>query len=76
MVSKSRINKILDGYDPNNLVIATFCSHSSLQIFHGARRMGFKTLGLAISHNTKYYDAFPLARPNKIITYNDFDDMK
>ncbi|EQD42100.1 protein containing IMP biosynthesis enzyme PurP, partial [mine drainage metagenome] len=27
--------------------IATLCSHSSLQIFHGARKEGFPTLGIA-----------------------------
>ncbi|HEV2449982.1 MAG TPA: DUF1246 domain-containing protein, partial [Thermoplasmata archaeon] len=26
--------------------IATYCSHSSLQIFHGAKQEGFRTLGI------------------------------
>ena len=76
MVPKSRIDEILDGYDLNDLTIATLCSHSSLQIFHGARKMGLKTLGLTITHSTKYYDAFPLAKPDNIIKYQDFDDME
>ena len=76
MVPKSRIDEILDGYDLEDLTIATLCSHSSLQIFHGARKMGFKTLGLTISHSTKYYDAFPLAKPDEIIKYQDFDEME
>ena len=42
MVPKSRIDEILDGYDLNDLTIATLCSHSSLQIFHGARKMGYQ----------------------------------
>ena len=76
MVPKSRIDEILDGYDLNDLTIATLCSHSSLQIFHGARKMGLKTLGLTITHSTKYYDAFPLAKPANIITSQDFPDME
>jgi 5-formaminoimidazole-4-carboxamide-1-(beta)-D-ribofuranosyl 5'-monophosphate synthetase len=75
MVPKNRIDKILDGYDARNITLATLCSHSSLQIFHGARKMGFKTLGLTVKDNTKYYDAFPLAKPDQIIKYADFDEM-
>ena len=76
MVPKGKIDEIIEGYDLKDLTIATLCSHSSLQIFHGARKMGFKTLGLTISHSTKYYDAFPLAKPDKIIKYADFDEME
>ena len=76
MVPKKKIDEILDGYDPSDITITTLCSHSSLQIFHGARKMGFKTLGLTISHDTRYYDAFPLAKPDRIIRYADFDEME
>ena len=76
MVPKSKIDAILSGYDPEDITLATMCSHSSLQIFHGARKLGFKTLGLTITHDTKYYDAFPLAKPDEIIKYKSFDDME
>ncbi len=76
MVPKSKIDAILSGYDPEDITLATMCSHSSLQIFHGARKLGFKTLGLTISHDTRYYDAFPLAKPDEIIKYKSFDDME
>ena len=76
MVPKKKIDEILDGYDPDDITIATLCSHSSLQIFHGARKMGFKTMGITISHDTRYYDAFPLGKPDSIIRYKDFDEME
>ena len=75
MVPKKKIDEILDGYDPSEITIATLCSHSSLQIFHGARKMGFKTLGLVTKNNQRIYDAFPLAKPDKFISYSDYDDM-
>ena len=75
MVPKDRIDKILDGYDKSDITIATLCSHSSLQIFHGARKMGFKTIGLTVKGDTKHYDAFPLAKPDEIIKYGDFDEL-
>jgi 5-formaminoimidazole-4-carboxamide-1-(beta)-D-ribofuranosyl 5'-monophosphate synthetase len=76
MVPKSKIDQILEGYDKSDITIATLCSHSSLQIFHGARKMGFRTLGLTVKDNTRYYDAFPLAKPDNIIKYKDFDEME
>ena len=48
--------------------IATLCSHSSLQIFHGARAEGLPSLGIAVGAPAKFYDAFPLARPDKFLT--------
>lgn len=75
MVPKKKIDAILDGYDPSEITIATLCSHSSLQIFHGARKMGFKTLGLDTKGNQRLYDAFPLAKPDEFLSYSDYDDM-
>jgi 5-formaminoimidazole-4-carboxamide-1-(beta)-D-ribofuranosyl 5'-monophosphate synthetase len=55
--------------------IATLCSHSSLQIFHGARREGFPTLGLAGGTVPRFYDAFPLARPDRFLTVPTVKDL-
>lgn len=73
MVSRSRVASILDGY--TGLVVATVCSHSSLQIFHGAREEGFRTLGIAIGERPKFYDAFPLARPDEFFVVDDYDEI-
>ena len=76
MVPKKKIDSILNGYDKEDITIATLCSHSSLQIFHGARKEGFKTLGITVSHDTKYYDAFPLAKPDEILRFKDLDEIQ
>ena len=55
----------LDGRRPT---VATLCSHSSLQIFHGARVEGFPTLGISVGPPQKFYDAFPLARPDRFLS--------
>jgi len=75
MVPRKKIETILSDYDKDNLTIATLCSHSSLQIFHGARKKGFKTLGITVKDNVKHYDAFPLAKPDEILRFKDFDEM-
>jgi len=71
MISKDKINKILEEYNPKKTCIATVCSHSALQIFHGARREGVKTIGICTEKRKKVYDAFPLAKPDEYIIVDD-----
>ncbi len=75
MVSKSDISSILSGYDLDNITIATVCSHSSLQILAGARKEGFRTMGIAIGKAPKFYDAFPLAKPDEFFVVEKYDDI-
>jgi len=75
MVPKERIIEIVDGYDLKNLTVATLCSHSSLQIFDGARKEGFKTLGLAVDQRTRFYEAFPLGKPDEIVRAGSYDEL-
>jgi len=69
------IQKILRGYDLDNLAIATVCSHSSLQIFNGARKEQFKTIGIAIKEPPRFYDAFPLGKPDEFFVIDDYKKM-
>jgi 5-formaminoimidazole-4-carboxamide-1-(beta)-D-ribofuranosyl 5'-monophosphate synthetase len=62
--AESRIAS-LEGRAP---VVTTLCSHSSLQIFHGARAEGLPTLGISVGPPAKFYDAFPLARPDRFLS--------
>ena len=73
MVSRSQIASILDDYE--DITIGTVCSHSSLQIFHGARQEGFKTLGIAVGKQPKFYDAFPLARPDEFLVVDSYREI-
>jgi 5-formaminoimidazole-4-carboxamide-1-(beta)-D-ribofuranosyl 5'-monophosphate synthetase len=72
MIPKEDIWEILLGYDKDDLTIATICSHSSLQIFNGARQEGFKTIGICIGRPPKFYDAFPLAKPDRFICLDSY----
>src|SRR5438309_9487378 len=73
MVSRKTIDSILEGYE--DIVVATVCSHSSLQIFHGARQEGFRTLGIAIGKRPRFYDAFPLAKPADFLIIDSYADI-
>jgi 5-formaminoimidazole-4-carboxamide-1-(beta)-D-ribofuranosyl 5'-monophosphate synthetase len=73
MVVRKAIASLLDDYE--DIVIATVCSHSSLQIFHGARQEGFRTLGIAIGKQPRFYDAFPLARPDEFLLVDSYKEI-
>ncbi|HEQ79084.1 MAG TPA: DUF1246 domain-containing protein, partial [Euryarchaeota archaeon] len=74
MVPKSSIDKILSEYE-KDITLATICSHSSLQIFHGARREGFKTMGICLEKPPKHYNAFPLAKPDEFLCLDSYLDL-
>jgi 5-formaminoimidazole-4-carboxamide-1-(beta)-D-ribofuranosyl 5'-monophosphate synthetase len=74
-MTNKKLNDILTSYDKNNLRIATVCSHSSLQIFNGARKEGFKTLGISVGEKKKFYDAFPLGKPDEFLIVDNYKDI-
>lgn len=55
-----------------NYTIATFGSHSALQILKGAQEEGFKTLCICIKGKEKPYRSFGVA--DEIITIDSWDD--
>src|SRR3989338_4244864 len=73
MVPRDKINRILSGY--KNFKIATICSHSSLQIFSGARAEGIKTIGIVKKDKKALYESFPLARPDEFIIVDDYSKL-
>lgn len=70
-----KISDILTNYDKKNLTICTVCSHSSLQIFNGARKEGFKTLGICVGDKKKVYEAFPLGKPEEYLIVDDYKEI-
>jgi 5-formaminoimidazole-4-carboxamide-1-(beta)-D-ribofuranosyl 5'-monophosphate synthetase len=66
---------VIDGLDPDRITIATVTSHTSLQIFHGARKEGFRTLGICVGAPPRYYEAFPLARPDEFLVLKNWGEL-
>ncbi|MCK7516108.1 MAG: DUF1246 domain-containing protein [Desulfobacterales bacterium] len=69
------LNKVLEGYDTSKLTLATVCSHTSLQIFDGAKKEGFRTLGIAVGRPPKVYDAFPRGKPDEFMILNSYEEI-
>lgn len=75
MVPKARIKEILAQYDPGKITITTVCSHTSLQIFDGARREGIRSLGLSIGPPPRYYEAFPGGKPDEFLEMASWHEL-
>lgn len=73
MLERGKINEILSSY--KDFKIATICSHSSLQIFKGARDEGIKTIGIVQKDRRKLYESFPLGRPDEFIEVESYKDL-
>ena len=74
-MNKFDIKDMLANYDKTNITIVTVCSHSSLQIFNGAKKEGFNTIGIAVGEKRKFYDAFPLAKPDDFIIVDNYKEI-
>lgn len=75
MISKAELDDVLSRYNPEDISICTICSHTALQIFHGARQEGFKTIGISVKDRIQLYNSFPLAKPDKIITVDRYREI-
>jgi|TARA_Y100000287_G_scaffold183315_1_gene182220 5-formaminoimidazole-4-carboxamide-1-(beta)-D-ribofuranosyl 5'-monophosphate synthetase len=75
-VGVSELRNWLSAYDKTQITIGVVASHSSLQILHGARLEGFRTLGIAVGENRRrYYSAFPGADPDEWLMLDDYKQM-
>ena len=52
------IEKVITGYDPNRITIATLGSHSALQLVHGAKKEGFRTALIVTKDRKLFYEQF------------------
>ena len=73
MITCDDIEKILSKYDQKKLSVATLGSHSSLNVFKGAKEEGFLTVAVCKEKDAILYKKFPLA--DEIIIVNDFTEL-
>ena len=76
MATLDDIESLISDYQGKELTIATVCSHSSLQIFSGAKGEGFRTVGIVVGEKRKkVYESFPLATPDEFIVVDDYKEI-
>src|SRR3990172_3440002 len=73
MITSADIGKILSKYDMGRLAIGTLGSHSSLNIFKGAKEEGFRTVCICKEKDAIMYQKYPLV--DELIIVNDFTEL-
>ena len=58
MIKIKDIQKIVDSYDKKNITIGVLGGHSGLDICHGAKKLGFKTLAVCQKGREKTYTKY------------------
>ncbi|MDR2719451.1 MAG: formate--phosphoribosylaminoimidazolecarboxamide ligase [Nitrososphaerota archaeon] len=73
MIESSDIQKILDTYDQSKLAVGTLGSHSSLNIFKGAKEEGLRTVCICKEKDAIMYQKYPVV--DELIIVKDFTEL-
>ncbi len=73
MITNTDVGKIIEKYDQKKLAIGTLGSHSSLNIFKGAKEEGFKTVCICKEKDAIMYKKYPLV--DELIIVKDFTEL-
>ncbi len=73
MITAEDMAKVLENYDLKKIAIGTLGSHSSLNIFKGAKEEGFRTVCVCKEKDAIMYQKFPLA--DELIIVKDFTEL-
>ncbi len=73
MIDSKAVGKIIEKYDPSKLAIGTLGSHSSLNIFKGAKEEGFRTVCICKEKDVIMYQKYPVV--DELIIVKDFTEL-
>lgn len=73
MIDSNAVSKIIEKYDQTKLSIGTLGSHSSLNIFKGAKEEGFRTVCICKEKDAIMYQKYALA--DELIIVRDFTEL-
>lgn len=73
MITIDETGKMLEKYDLKKLAVGTLGSHSSLNIFKGAKEEGFRTVCICKENDAIMYEKYPLV--DDLITVKDFTEL-
>ncbi len=80
MLTQADIQKVLEGYDLNNLRIGSLGGHSALDVCRGAKNEGFETVVVAQKDRAQTYSKYYKTRGDKgcvdhVILVDNFGDI-
>jgi 5-formaminoimidazole-4-carboxamide-1-(beta)-D-ribofuranosyl 5'-monophosphate synthetase len=76
MITQNDIQEILQGYDPRNITIGVLGGHSGLDVCHGAKKYGFRTVAVCQKGREKTYAQYYKTRASDGSLLNPIDGFK
>ena len=73
MIDDKAVTETIDKYDQSKLTVGTLGSHSSLNIFKGAKEEGFRTVCICREKDAIMYQKYPLV--DELIIVKDFTEL-
>ena len=73
MIGSQEVGRIIEKYDQNKIAIGTLGSHSSLNIFKGAKEEGFRTVCICKEKDAIMYQKYPLV--DELIIVKEFTEL-
>jgi len=64
MISHQHIIEILKGYDPSKITVGVLGGHSGLDVCHGAKKYGFRTVAVCQKGREKTYSKYFATKPD------------
>jgi len=65
MIERNKIQNLINSYDKNNITVGVLGGHSALDVCHGAKKYGFKTIAVCQKGREKTYTKYYKAKENK-----------
>jgi len=80
MITQKNIAEVLSSYDKNNITIGALGGHSALDVCHGAKKYGFKTVVVAQKGREKTFEKYYKTRGeigcvDEVIVVDHFRDV-
>jgi len=81
MINRKKIQDIADSYDQNDITIGVLGGHSGLDVTHGAKKQGFRTLAVCQKGREKTYNKYYRTRKDgrgcidETIVLDSFSDI-
>ena len=72
-LSREEVVEVLRGYDLSSLSVAVLASHSALDVLHGAKRLGLRTVAVARRGRELAYRMFPVV--DRLIVLDSYRDL-
>ncbi|MCL1970918.1 MAG: formate--phosphoribosylaminoimidazolecarboxamide ligase [Candidatus Bathyarchaeota archaeon] len=73
MIEAQDVQRVVDKYDLSKIAVCTLGSHSSLNIFKGAKDEGIRTVCICKEKDAIMYQKYPVA--DELIIVNDFTEL-